>query len=300
MVNNLKKTVGLFVGVTTLDIQYRIDGFPSPNTKHYADEWGTFVGGPATNAATVFSHLGGTSKLYTGVGNNPFTARIAEDFHNSKIQWEDIFHQQSTTPPIASIFTNRHNGDRTIVTYLPDKTTVDPGLLNLEFLEKVQIFMADGFFLDVAIPLAQKAREKNIPVVFDGGSWKPGLENLIRLTDIAIVSERFSSPNSAANQDVIASLHDWGCTKVAVTRGEKPIIVSEGNGRFELAVEPIHAVDTLAAGDFFHGAFCYDYLKTNDFAASLKQAAHIAGLSCQSFGTRGWLQQLANLEKIRK
>jgi sugar/nucleoside kinase (ribokinase family) len=53
-------------------------------------------------------------------------------------------------------------------------------------------------------------------------------------------------------------------------------------------VPTVQAVDTLGAGDIFHGAFCHYILREN-FPTALKQAAHIASFSCQFFGTRRWM-----------
>jgi sugar/nucleoside kinase (ribokinase family) len=55
-------------------------------------------------------------------------------------------------------------------------------------------------------------------------------------------------------------------------------------------VIPIKPVDTLGAGDIFHGAFCH-YILQNDFPVSLERAAEIASLSCTSLGTRAWIDQ---------
>jgi sugar/nucleoside kinase (ribokinase family) len=47
----------------------------------------------------------------------------------------------------------------------------------------------------------------------------------------------------------------------------------------------IKAVDTLGAGDIFHGAFCH-YILQQDFPTALSNAAKVAARSCESFGTR--------------
>ncbi len=54
---------GLFVGITTIDIQYLLDTFPESNAKTWAEAFTMTVGGPATNAAITFAHLGGDSHL---------------------------------------------------------------------------------------------------------------------------------------------------------------------------------------------------------------------------------------------
>jgi sugar/nucleoside kinase (ribokinase family) len=53
----------------------------------------------------------------------------------------------------------------------------------------------------------------------------------------------------------------------------------------------IQPVDTLGAGDIFHGAFCHYLLERNDFLLSLERAGEVASLACTSLGTRAWIEQ---------
>ena len=80
-----------------------------------------------------------------------------------------------------------------------------------------------------------------------------------------------------------------GIPHIAITNGEKPIqYISQGtNGWVEVA--QINPVDTLGAGDIFHGAFCH-YILEESFIDAIALAAKIASHSCQFFGTRRWMQ----------
>ena len=53
------KKNGLFLGLTTIDIQYFVDSFPASNVKVKTHPPEIMVGGPATNAAVAFAHLNG-------------------------------------------------------------------------------------------------------------------------------------------------------------------------------------------------------------------------------------------------
>lgn len=59
----------------------------------------------------------------------------------------------------------------------------------------------------------------------------------------------------------------------AKTCGENSIIYDEGDGVKEIEVAPLHGVNTLGAGDMFHGAFCYYYYnKKQQFSQALKSS----------------------------
>ena len=76
----------------------------------------------------------------------------------------------------------------------------------------------------------------------------------------------------------------------AITRGEYSILFSHAEAQGEIHIEKIEAIDTLGAGDFFHGAFCHYYAREDHFENSLARASKIAAQSCQSFGTRQWME----------
>ncbi len=77
---------------------------------------------------------------------------------------------------------------------------------------------------------------------------------------------------------------------IDINNGEMPIEYISENKRDKLEVTQIEtSVDTLGAGDIFHGAFCH-YILQENFKNALTAAAKIASYSCQFFGTRQWMQ----------
>jgi len=48
-------------------------------------------------------------------------------------------------------------------------------------------------------------------------------------------------------------------------------------------------VDTLGAGDIFHGAFCH-FILQESWEDALGKAAEVASHSCRYFGTREWMK----------
>jgi len=88
---------------------------------------------------------------------------------------------------------------------------------------------------------------------------------------------------------VIAYLRSLHIPHIAITQGAKPILYSTNEICGEIPVPQIQPIDTLGAGDIFHGAFC-DAILRMGFREALGEAAAIAARSCLSFGTRAWMQ----------
>ena len=280
---------GLFVGLTTIDIQYFVEEFPQSNVKIKSESPEFLVGGPATNAAVTFAKLGGTVTLLSAVGKNSFTEFVHNDFYKNGIEFLDLKKEEDFDPVLATVVTSQKNGERNIFTHNPK--TINPTVSPEELIEKVspQVILFDGFYPEFGIHCAQIAKKKNIPVILDCGSWKPQYEEWLNYTDIAICSENFFPQNSNNSQQVFEYLKEKNVVYSAISRGEKTILFQHNNERGELEIERCQVVDTLGAGDILHGAFCYYFIHSNNFLKALEDAAKIATFSCLHKGTRDWL-----------
>lgn len=286
-----KKVKGLFIGLNTIDMQFIVDKYPGQNEKAKATDYGLHTGGPATNAAITFNHLGGECNLLSSFGKHPLTQLIYDDLHQLNVQTSDLTPDRSCHPVFASIITSKTTGERSIVSYHPEYQNYCDITLENFSLDSLDIILTDSFYTDAAKILIKRAHD-SMPVVMDGGSWKKDLDKLLPYVDIAICSNDFYPPNTNSDTEVIDYLSKMGIKKIAITKGNQPILVSNENSITEIPVKEINPVDTLGAGDIFHGAFCYYYSLSNKFHESLEKASEIAAKSCMHYGTRSWMEKI--------
>ena len=282
----------LFIGLSTLDIQYFVDEFPASNIKTKTEEPQLLVGGPATNSAVANSFLGSKSVLISGVGNSPFQSLFQKDFEDWNIKHIDVYNGRNQLPVLASVITSKSNGDRNIFTYNPSDNgyELDYGAIMDEI--KPNQLLVDGFYPGIAVPFCKIAKENNIPIVFDGGSWKPHLTDLLPYIDYAICSANFFPPECKTRCDVKSFLNNAGIKRIAITNGSGPVWFVDENCSAEIEIAPVRSIDTLGAGDFFHGAFCFYNLRGLSFEETLVKASVVASKSCEYPGTREWLKKL--------
>jgi len=279
---------GLFWGLLTIDLHFFTDHYPVENSKIKAKRFDSYIGGPATNAALTFNNLGGSAKLITSIGENHFNSMVQQDIGQYNIEVKDLMADRKVDPVFASIITNEASGERTIFSYHPPKLAFNE-MIKTSFDFDIALF--DGFYIETAIAKARECKDHGITTVLDGGSWKIKTDELLRYIDIAICSEDFIPPGVTQQEDVTAFLINKGVKKIAITRGNKPIIANEGEVNLLVEVPKTDVVDTLGAGDIFHGAFCYYYLKNIGSMGSLEKAAQIASHSCEFHGPRSWMEQ---------
>ncbi|MGB3511690.1 MAG: sugar kinase [Microcoleaceae cyanobacterium] len=279
---------GLFVGLITLDLVYLTATYPNQNQKIVAADYAVTAGGPATNAAVTFSYFGNRTTLICGLGNNPITHLIRADLDKYNVAIKDLDKNRDQPPPVSSIITTQNTGDRAVISINATKSQISKQVIPPEIINNIDIVLIDGHQMAASLEIAQLAKSKNIPIVIDGGSWKTGFEEILPFVDYAICSANFYPPSCENQEEVFAYLSDKNISDIAITQGEKSIkYLSQGKfGNVE--VPKINAVDTLGAGDIFHGAFCH-YILNLEFTDALANATNIAAHSCQYFGTRQWM-----------
>ncbi len=285
---NATMSKGIFVGLSTIDIVYRIERCPDADSKVVAQSQTVLVGGPATNAAITFSHLGGSATLVTTIGCHPLSQMIVRELQQFSISYVDLSPEFEEVPALSSILVPA-NGKRAVVSanatrIAAPRPEVKPGVL-----DGASIMLVDGHFMQSCIAWAREARAQRIAVVLDGGSWKPGTEQLLESVDVAICSDDFRPPGCESEDDVIRFFGPFGIRQIAITGGEKPIRYVIDDTHAEIPVKRVLITDTLGAGDIFHGAFCSFYNGKNTFLLALIKAAEIASESVKYEGTREWM-----------
>ncbi|WP_071191737.1 sugar kinase [Trichormus sp. NMC-1] len=279
----------LFVGLVTVDLIYLADSPPLNNQKLVATDYTVAAGGPATNAAVTFSHLGNQAQLLTVLGSHPMTQLIRTDLGNYQVAIIDLDSSKDTPPPVSSIIVTQSTGERAVISINAVKTQANITSTPTNILQNIDIILIDGHQMAVSKIIAETAKNQTIPVVIDGGSWKTGFEEILPFVDYAICSANFSPPGCKNQKDVFTYLQNFNIPHIAITQGEKPIEYLSYQKRGLINVPKIKTVDTLGAGDIFHGAFCHYILQSN-FQQSLELASNIAAEACKYFGTRRWIE----------
>lgn len=283
------KFQGLFVGLTTLDLIYLVADLPQSNQKIVALEQTIASGGPATNAAVTFSCLGNQAKLMSIVGKHTLSQLIYQDLNKYSVEINDLAPSILSSPPVSSIFVPQSTGERAVVSINATKIQATVEQLPENTLQEINVVLIDGHQIIISEIIAKQAKQQNLPIVIDGGSWKSGLEKILPYADYVICSADFYPPNCYNYDDVFTYLKTLHIPNIAITNGAEPIKYFSQENSGEISIKQVKIFDTLGAGDIFHGAFCY-YILQQEFLSALTSAAIIASRSCQFFGTRQFQQ----------
>jgi sugar/nucleoside kinase (ribokinase family) len=193
------------------------------------------------------------------------------------------------------VYVRERDGHRTVVSVNAHGVHATPPRVLADLVAGAAVVLVDGHHPDLALAAARAAREHGVPVVLDAGSWKHVLTELLPLVDLAVCSAGFRVPGRA---DVAGALRAAGVAAVAVTAGPDPVRWWFAGADGSAPVPSVAAVDTLGAGDVFHGAFARAVAGSPPadaagFAAALTFAAEVAALRCRTPGPRAWLAEPA-------
>ncbi|RFA11280.1 kinase [Subtercola boreus] len=291
--------VGVFVGLATLDVVHRVAANPGVNQKITATAQFIAAGGPAANAAVVFAGLGGTATLVTALGADPVADLIRSDLAAYGVRVVDVDPQRSTPAPVSAVAVTESTGDRSVVSI--DAVGADvrpPSARNLaDLLSGSDVVLIDGHHPALAVAAAEAAHDAGVTVVVDAGRWKPVMADLLPLTTAMICSNDFLVPGTADSDATAAALVDRGVRTVATTHGGGDVLWWSDGALGAVPVPRIRPVDTLGAGDVFHGAYAYfQSLPQATVASAIGRASRVAALRCSNIGPRAWLSQIPTLD----
>lgn len=276
----------LFIGRSVLDVTALVEDFPAPDGKIKALENDMVPGGSSLNAAVVFAHLGGQATLASSIGA-PGLVRdlVIEDLKKHHIDVRDICDDRGYHIPVSTVVSTRSLGARMIVNDAQDDCSrlKDCADLFASGFDLIQLDQYERHFVEQNF---ENIRAFDGPVILDGGSWKDWSPDFLRLADVPVVSEVFLPEGPQAFGEMCIAL---GHERWAITRGASGVIWRDGDRSGEIPAMAVSAVDTLGAGDIFHGAFCHAFLEKGAFVDALEYANSIAAKSCQSAGTRSWM-----------
>jgi sugar/nucleoside kinase (ribokinase family) len=204
------------------------------------------------------------------------------------------------SPAVSSVLVTAGTGQRAVVsvnaTAVGDLAAAARERVD-EALDGATAVLADGHHLGAAVTIAAAARARGVRVALDGGSWKPGLDELLAHVDAAVLSADFRLPAAPGQEvdallDAVAAL---GPGDVARSAGAGPVRVRSRDrdkpSRYELTPDAVPAdevVDTLGAGDVLHGGLAAGLASGEPFDVALRSGIEVATRSVRHPGALGW------------
>ena len=291
----------LCAGIVVLDEMFRVKDFPPPDGKVEASAYITIGGGNAANAAITIARLGGKASYAGPVGDDAAGDRVLANLARENVDTSGCIRVPGTASPVSAIFVNAR-GERSIVTHRGAQLSATRPADGAALVSTADGVLIDNRMATFARPIAEAARARNLPVVFDADKATSMDDPLLSLATHVIFSSECLR-QTVGDDDLAAGVaHVARLIRkfVTVTNGPGELLWSEGDKVASMPVFKIVAVDTLAAGDIFHGAFALALVEGQPLTECLRFAAATAGLKCTPFGGSPTIPTRAEVEAFLK
>jgi len=271
----------LVCGLLAADIVFDVPAIPADAIKYKASKVSLVCGGGGCYAAIAIKRLGGTPSLLARVGRDHFGEFILSELKTEGIDCKKVVVHADNQTPLSSIAVDP-NGERQIINYR--NAAAAPLSNELSFKRAPQAVLVDTRWLEGSIAALEYAKAKNIPGVIDAEAPTSG--PAMKLAS-HIAFSRQGLSEFASTDSILSGLQkaQTACSAwVCVTDGEHGTHMLHGSEVLTIVAPKITAVDTLGAGDVWHGAFTVQLAQGADELSAVKFANVAAALKCASTG----------------
>ena len=292
----------LCIGHIAYDVTFEMNNFPSENTRNEVLNVVENGGGSTANCACLLSKWGIESYIWGVVGYDSNSEKIKKEFNNFKVNTDFLETDYEGTTSTSYIILNKSNASRTILSQKSELPSIKKNDYNSLAID---LIMFDGYEYATALKTLRTCT--NSISILDAGRVNKEVLDLGSKVNFLICSKEFAEEVSGTkidynNTSTIASLYQnlkkrFPKQEIIVTLENKGALYSLNNQIKLIPALQVEAKDTTGAGDIFHGAFAYQYLKTKNIEQSVKFANIAAGLSVRNVGSKNSYPELEEVNK---
>ena len=261
---------------------------PKVPTKWHANAYHPVGGGNAATAAVAISRSGGEAVYWGRMGDDDNGRLILQELEEYNVDVQYVHRLEGVCSGVSAVLVDS-DGERLIVNYSDPELISDADWLPLDTLSESDGVLADLRWHEGARKTLTAAKKLGIPAVLDVDITPEGLdEEIIGLASHALFSEpaldEFAPGQSISEALIRAAGLNQGW--VGVTQGASGTCwLEEGILRHMPAFE-VKSLDTLGAGDVFHGIFALGLSEGRSEQESLRIASAAAAIRCSRTGGR--------------
>jgi sulfofructose kinase len=284
-------------GSATIDQIFYVDSVPLPSAKISASEFVITGGGVAANAAVAIQRLGGMAAYWGRVGQDSWGDQVLVMLAKEGVNIQYLRQLAGYRTKVSTVLIDK-DGERLVVSAQSQGYPDVIDWLPLQKVSDAQAVLADTRWLGGAKALLDAAAQHGLPSVLDGDSGDADAVLALMLAAThPVLSEPMLAKLSGINlNDVSLDEATIGAALsrcfggrnvlVGVTLGGQGVYWFDGHSLHHAASPKVAVVDTLAAGDTWHGALALALAQGQPINAAIHFASNAAALKCTRRGGR--------------
>ncbi|MEO9613154.1 MAG: PfkB family carbohydrate kinase [Nitratireductor sp.] len=277
----------LLAGVAVIDIVMSVDQMPRKAEKYRARDAAIIGGGCAANASVAVARLGGEALLCARVGRDPIGAMIVAGLEAEGVDCARVRRLEKGRSSFSSVFVDAA-GERQIVNFRDMALSFDAGWLEADIPHDVDAILADTRWPAGAASAMIAARRLGVPGILDAEApVREAQEALEHASHIAFSAQGLRDFAGMEDLDrALAAARAQTGAWVCYTNGEKGAVFLDGATGGRVPAFGVDIVDTLGAGDVWHGAFALALGEGQAETEAIRFANAVAAIKCTRFGGR--------------
>ena len=277
----------LVAGVAVLDFVFHMDEFPRLAEKYRATGASISGGGNAANAAVAIARLGGDAHLAARLGDDQIADMILVDLQRDGVDTTLVKRHEDRRSSFSSIYIDGE-GERQIMNFRDTDLPTTGDWMASQSPSKLGAVLADTRWADGALAAMEIAKAHGIAGIIDAEA--PVLEAeaaVFAASHVACSAQGALDFTGLADVEQAALNADQLLPgTVIITDGENGVVMVKDGAPQWFAAFDIKPVDTLGAGDIWHGAFALAIGEGLDEPQAIRFASAAAAIKCQRSGGR--------------
>ncbi len=291
------------VGIDTpnVDLVLNFDTFPKPDSFVQTNAQSWQGGGKVATGLVAAARLGAKTAVLGAVGDDRYGGFCLADFARHGVDTGGLLVRKGERTPLAVVLSDRETGSRTIVWTPGTAAPIAAEEIPPGYLGHTKWFYIAGAD-DATLSLAAAARAAGAKVLVDADFHEGDFARCLPYVDVFIASEFVFRSLCGEGADPVSAceaLRKQGPGIAVVTLGKHGCAGAAPEGSFRLpAYTNVDIVDTLGAGDVFHGAFLTGLLQEWGAEECARFASAVAAIKCTQVGGRAGIPDIATARKF--
>jgi sulfofructose kinase len=288
----------LCVGIATLDQVFALDALPQRAEKYRASNLAVTTGGTAANAAVAIARLGGEVSFFGALGDDRIGDEIIDGLQREGIDCAGLRRIAGKRSPLSAILVDRH-GERVVISHsdpeLPGSTAALPHRLPAG----IRAVLGDTRWQAGSAHMFGLARAAGVFAILDGDRAPRERPDLLDLATHVVFSRQGLRDLTGRDEPraALASLPPASAW-IGVTNGADGVSYADGGTIHHEPAFLVEAVDTLGAGDTWHGAFALALAEGRAEKDAIRFACAAAAIKCTRFGGRDGAPRRGEVESF--
>ena len=250
-------------------------------------------GGPAGNSTAGAAALGKSAAFIGTVGDDADGRMILDTFAREGVDTSMVAVRKGATSAIAYLWIEEKTGNRSCAWTREGLTELTADEITPEIADAIRgakVLHLDGHNAAGAIAAAKIAKEAGVTIMYDAGTHRDGMSELLPLADLLICSEEFILKLTGLKDAEAAVRQVWEKYRPKVcgaTMGVRGSMCFDGRDFVKCPAFKVEkVVDTTGCGDLFHTGFAVRWLETHDLMECQRFGAAVSAIKCRGLSGR--------------